>query len=60
MKGMLSKEHCCYKIRTLLIKSSAYPNPFIGNPPIWTTNPFLQKNINLPFYDFSKIPNPYK
>ena len=38
MKALLSKEHYCYKIHTLLMKSSAYP-PLIGNPPppIWTT-----------------------
>ena len=30
MKGLLSKKHYCYKIHTLLMKSSAYaPPPFL-------------------------------
>ena len=42
------------------MKSSAYPPLLQTAPHIWTTNPFLQENIDPPFYDFSKIPNPYK
>ena len=33
MNDLLSKEHYCYKIHTLLTKSTAYP-PSIDNPPI--------------------------
>ena len=58
MKDLLSKEHCCYKINTLM-KSSAYP-PSIDNPPLWATPLFLQENLDLSFYDFSKISTPYK
>ena len=47
---MLSKEHYCYKILTLLLKICAYPPPS-----------FLQGNIDPPVCDFSKIsPPPYK
>ena len=35
---MLSKDHYCHKIHTLLMKSKAYPL-FIGKPPIWATPP---------------------
>ena len=42
------------------MKSSAYPPLLQTTPHIWTTNPFLQENIDPPFYDISKIPNPYK
>ena len=60
MKDLLSKEHYCYKIHTLLMKSSAYPSPSIDtSPPIWATPlPFLQENCDPPFYDFSDIPTP--
>ena len=57
MEDLLSKEHYCYKIHALLMKSSAYPTS-IDNPPIWTTPPFLQENLDPLFYDFSKIPIP--
>ena len=37
MKDLLSKEHYCYKIHTVLMKSIAYPpsidNPLYGLPP---------------------------
>ena len=39
MKDLLSKEHYCYKIHTLLLKSSAYPLS-----PIWTI-PILKENL---------------
>ena len=39
MKNLLSKEQYCYKIHTLLMKSSAYP-PSVEN------GPFLQENLN--------------
>ena len=32
MKDLLSKEHCCYKIYTLIVRS-AYPPPFYGQAP---------------------------
>ena len=32
MKNLLSKEHYCYKIYTLLMKSSAYHPPYMANP----------------------------
>ena len=60
MKELLSKEHHCYKIHTLLMKSSAYLPPFYRQPAIWTTPPFLKENLDPPFHDFSKIQSPYK
>ena len=48
MKDLLSKEHYCYKIHTLM-KGSAYPPfppvlaPLYGLPP-----PFLQENLDPP------------
>ena len=33
MKDLLSKEHCCYKIHTLLMKSSAYLIFYKQHPP---------------------------
>ena len=56
MKYVLSKEHFSYKILTLLMESSIYPRPLYGQPP----PPYLHENLNHPFYDFSKISNPYK
>ena len=59
MKDLLSKEHCCYKIHTLLMKavltsfSTDNPPPYIGYTP-----PFLQENLDPPFYDFWKIQPP--
>ena len=51
MKDLLSKEHYCYKIHTLPMKSSAYL-PFLQ------TNPHFHKKILiLPCYDFSNIPS---
>ena len=48
MKDLLIKEHYCYKIHTLLMKSKAYPSFYRQLPPplppIWaTTLPLLQK-----------------
>ena len=48
MKDLLSKEHCCYKIDTLLTKNSAYL-PSMDNPPILIAPPsFLQENLDPP------------
>ena len=55
MKGLLSKEHYCCKIHTLLRKSIAYPF-FYRQPTYMDYPPFLQENLDPPFYDFSKIP----
>ena len=60
MKDLLSKEHYCYKIYTLLMKTSAYllfyrqltpsaPPPHMA---IWATPPSLQKNLDLSFKFF--------
>ena len=55
MKDLLSKEHYCYKIYTLLVKSSAH-SPYIDNPlDVLPPPPFLKVNPVPPFYDFSKI-----
>ena len=51
MSDMLSKEHYCYKIyKSIINKKQCLPPP---------TN-FYKKILILPFYDFSKIPTPYK
>ena len=47
MKGLPSKEHYCYKIHTLLMKSSAYV-PSIANLPVWIIPQFLQENHGPP------------
>ena len=48
MKDLHSKEYCCYKIHTLLMKRSACP-PSIDNTPIWITpSPFVQENFDPP------------
>ena len=61
MKDLLSKEHYCYKIHTLLMKSSTYLlfyrhsntlHPYMGYLP------FLPENLDPTFYDFLKIPSP--
>ena len=55
MKDLLSKEHYCYKIHTLLMKISAYPFP-IDKPPLWATAlPLLQKNLDTPAIIFQKF-----
>ena len=59
MKGLLSKEHYCCKIHTLLRKSIAYPF-FYRQPTYMDYPPFLQENLDPPFYGFSKIPTPLK
>ena len=54
MKDKLSKEHYCLKTHTLLMESSAYlPSIYIHHMDYPS---FLQKNLDLPFYDFSKTP----
>ena len=61
MEDLLSKEHCCYKIHTLSMKSSVYPSPpSIDNPVLWATSNFYKKILISPFFGFSKIPTPYK
>ena len=61
MKDLLSKEHYCYKIHTILMKSSAYllfyRQPY---PPIWARSSFLQENFNRPPMIFQKSQQPYK
>ena len=62
MKDFMSKEHYCYKVHTLLMKSGAYPPPpspalpptFYGQPPLYglpppTTPSILHKDLELPF-----------
>ena len=59
MKDLLSKEHYCYKIHTLLIKSSA--SPFFYRQPSYIEYPNLHfyKEILISFfYDFSKLSTP--
>ena len=63
MKDILSNEQYCYKIHTLLMKSVLTPSPFIDNPLYGIPRtpplpPFLQGNLDLLFYDFSKISPP--
>ena len=69
MKDLQSKEQSYYEIHTLLTKGSAYnpsiykpymdwgPPPPPPPPPLPVTS-FLQENVDLPFYDFSKISLP--
>ena len=60
MKDLLSKEHYCYKIHTLLMKSSAYPPPIppsMGTPSIWTT-PSIFKYLDPPLLWFFRNFNP--
>ena len=52
MKDLLIKEHYCYKIHTLLMKSSAY-FLFCRQPTqYWLHPPFLQEILDGTFYDF--------
>ena len=67
MKDSLSKEHYCYKIHTLLMKSSGYLPHYIDilqTHPIWIKPAHFYKKIltcpTHPFYDFSKTLSPYK
>ena len=48
MNNLLSKEHYCYKVHTLLMKSIAYPlPPFYRQPPYMDSPPpFLQENFH--------------
>ena len=58
MKDLLSKEHYCYKLHTLLMKNSAYPL-FYSQPPYMVyTRHFCKKKFNPLFCDFSKISTP--
>ena len=45
MQDLLSKEHYCYRTNTLLMKALFTPS-------------FLQENLDPPFYDFFKNPDP--
>ena len=56
MKDLLRKEHSSNKIHTLM-KSSA--SPFYKPPPP-PPPPILQETVDPSFYDFSKIPTPFK
>ena len=72
MSDMLSKEHYCYKIyKSIINKKQCLPaGPPPPTPPLrkkkWGSPPpppptnFYKKILILPFYDFSKIPTPYK
>ena len=57
MKDLLSKEHYCYKIHTL-IKSSAHPHP-LANHPIRTLLHFYKKILIFPSMIFQKSQPPY-
>ena len=58
MKDLLSKEHYCHKIHTLLMKSIAYPSPCTDPPPT-PAPPFLQENLDLPPSMIFKNPKPW-
>ena len=58
MRDLLSKEHHCYKIHALLMKSSAY-SLSIDNPPNMGYPPLLQENLDSPFYE-NPNPNSFK
>ena len=60
MKDFLNKEHYCYKMHTLLMKSSAFLPSFIGNPLYGLLLHFYKKILIPPFYDFLKISSPLK
>ena len=48
-RDLLSKEHYCYNILKLLMKSSAYPAISVDNPPYMDCfSPFLQENLDPP------------
>ena len=53
MKDLWSKEHYSHKINTIVVKSNAYPHPFIDNLPIWIT-PLqnLKTHLRPSFYNF--------
>ena len=56
---MLSKQHYCYKIHTLLMKGSDYPPPpSIDNPHYMDYFPFLQENVIPPFMISQKSQSP--
>ena len=55
MKGLLNKEHYCYKIYILLMKTNA--PPFYRHPlPIRITPPFLQEDLEHPPFQKSQPP----
>ena len=45
MEDLLSKEHYCYKIHTLLMESGAYPLPSIDTPPYMDYPPHFHSKI---------------
>ena len=55
MKNLVSKEHYCFKIHALLMKSSAYL-PFIDNPLYGLPLVFTTKSSMV----FQKSQTPYK
>ena len=59
MKDLLSKEHYCYQIHTLLMKISAYPPPLLlcRQPPYMDYPPFLQEHLD-PSIIFQKFQPP--
>ena len=59
MKDLLSKDHYCYKIYTLLIKAIAY-SPRLVKTPIWSTPYFYRKNIYPSYYFIKILKLPYK
>ena len=42
------KEYYCYKIHTLLMKSSVYPPPFYKPPILYGLPTFLEENLDPP------------
>ena len=61
MKDLLIKEHYCYKIHTLLMKSKAYPSFYRQLPPPsplygLQLSHFYKKNLNTPSMIFQKSP----
>ena len=60
MKDLLIKEHYCYKIHTLLMKSKAYPSFYRQLPPPpymgYNSPTFTKKNLNTPSMIFQKSP----
>ena len=63
MKALLRKDYYSSKIHTLLMKKELTPLPSIDNPSICNLDyppppRISQKNLDAPFYDFSKISTP--
>ena len=57
MKDLLSKEHYCYKIHALRMKSNAYLL-FYRQPPYMGYPPFLKENLHPPSMIFQKSQPP--